>query len=404
MTKIFLILMCLSLPTQAYIENRSLYPLGEAESQMANTGVAVRGSSGSAFFNPAGLASLRERSLSLSGNTFMQFKTDAKPFLVLDGKDLDFSASGTQVVPSSLVSTWTEGPWTMAFSVYVPELLRTSFIQNFPTTNFEIELSRAIDYQFLLFGLSAGGSFTTSLDFGAGCFFSQYQSSQMVSLVAKPKSGTGQAVIINNYNSIDTKGFLCQAGLQMNSSETNRLGMVLKLPIIQISGQGKYSRFTQDVAGARAATGIQDKAAKYSVPMDLSIGLSNTSINGVNFLFDLSYQFPEDFEAIEGLSARTKAVGTFRYSAGIEYLLKENFKVRGGYGYNPGAIEILADGDARENYQIFTTGIQYSSGPSTTGIGFYKADSKGESRLSATRMGSIQTSVTAIMLNTGFAF
>ncbi len=407
MNKILLtIIVCLSTSSFAYIENRSIYPLGEAESQMANTGVALKGSSGSAFFNPAGLASTRERSLSLSGNTFMQFKTDAKPFLVLDGKDLDLSATGTQVVPSSLVSTWAEGPWTLAFSVYVPELLRTSFIQSFSTNSFDVELGRTIDSQFVLVGMAAGGSFTPSLDIGAGCFLAQYQSSQMVNLVGRPKTGSGlaQAAIINNYYSIDTKGLLCQIGGLVQSSDSNRIGFVLKLPVLQITSQGKYSRFTQDVNGGRTATGIQEKASRYSVPMDFTLGVANNSLSNLNILADVSYQFPEDFEIIEGFSGRTKVVGTLRYNAGVEYQFKENLKIRGGFAINPSAVEILADGDIRENYQVMTVGFQYTSHQATTGIGFFKADSSGENRLSSTRNGSAQTTVTALMLNTGFVF
>lgn len=392
--------------SQAYIENRGLYPLGEAEAQMANTGVALKGSSGSAFFNPAGLASLRERKLSLTGNTYMYFKSDTEPLATVDNQDLNFSASAVQIVPSSLVSTWTSGPWTYAFGVYVPELLRTSFIQGFSTPNFEIELGHTVDAQLLLVGLSAGGALDENTDFGYGCFLGQFQATQTQSLVAQPKAGSGlaQAGISNYYFYIDAKGVLCQTGLLKKISPTTAVGAVLKLPFLGLMGQGRYSQFTQNTSGVRESTGIQNKAAKFSMPMDLSLGLANKCFDRWNLLVDLAYQFSEDFEAIEGTDSRTKTKGTFRYSFGFEYDWQEKWLIRGGYAFNPSAIDLQEDGDQKEDYQIFTLGTQFSSGPATTGIGIFYGYSKGENRLSATRSGVIKSTVTAVMLNTGFVF
>lgn len=390
----------------SYIENRAIYPLGEAEAQMANAGVALRGSSGSAFFNPAGLASLRERKLSLTGNTYMHFKTELTPFMVADGQDLNFSAQAIQIVPSSLVSTWTSGAWTYAFGVYVPELVRTSFVQGFSTPNLEMELARSVDAQLLLVGLSAGGALSDQVDIGYGCYLGQFQATQTQAFFGQPKPGSGltNAAIANAYYTIDAKGLLCQAGLQRQLTPETRMGLVLRLPFLNLSGQGRFSSFTQDVSGNRQASGIQNKAAKYAIPMDVSFGISNKSLSRFNFLADLSYQFPEEFEAIEGTGSKTKTKGTLRSNFGLEYEWAEKWMIRGGYALNPSAIEIQEDGDSREDYHVWTLGTQFSSGPATTGIGFFYTKSKGENRLAVDRNGSVETTVTAIMLNTGFVF
>jgi len=47
-----------------YEENRDLYPLGEKEALMANTGIAASGSTGSVYFNPAGLVSVQKNRIS----------------------------------------------------------------------------------------------------------------------------------------------------------------------------------------------------------------------------------------------------------------------------------------------------------------------------------------------------
>lgn len=373
---------------------------------MANTGVALRGSSGSAFFNPAGLASLRERKLSLTGNTYMYFKTDITPFMVADGEDLNFSASAVQIVPSSLVSTWTKGPWTYAFGVYVPELVRTSFVQGFFTPNLDMELARSVDAQLLLVGLSAGGSLSENVDFGYGCFVGQFQATQTQGFVGRPKPGSGltDVAISNYYYNIDSKGFLCQTGIQRSLSPETRMGMVLRLPFLGVTGQGRFSSFAQDVNGNRESSGIQNKTAKYAIPMDLSIGLANVSVKGLNLLADISYQFPESFEAIEGTGAITKTKGTLRYNIGFEYHLEDQWMLRGGYALNPSSIDMQADGDSKENFQVYTLGTQFSTGPATTGLGVFYTKSQGENRISASRNGRVETAVTALMLNTGFVF
>lgn len=394
------------LPASAYIENRGLFPLGEAEGQMANTGIALGKSSGSAYFNPAGLASLRERKLSLSGNTYMFFRTELNPLVNLDNQDLNFSASGVQIVPSSLVSTWTSGAWTYAFGVYVPELLKTSFIQGFSTNRFDIDISRTIDNQLLLVGLSAGGSLNATTDFGYSCFAGQYQSTESLALVAQPKTGSGvtHAAISNVYSHVDVKGFICQAGVQSQYSEKLRLGAVIRLPFVNLSGDGQYSLFTQAETGQREATGIQNKVGRYAIPLETAFGAVFQASPDLLLLADASYQFAEDFELMEGTSTRTKTKATLRYSLGMDYGWRDNWKIRAGYGVIPGAIELQSDGDSREDYQILTLGSQYTSVAATTGLGLFYAFSKGVTQLSGNRQGEAKTTATAIMLNTGFVF
>lgn len=373
---------------------------------MANTGVAYQGSTGSAFFNPAGLASLRERKFSLTGNTYMHYRTVATPLLVVDGTDLDFSAEGTQIVPSSLVSTWTKGPWTFAFGVYVPEMLRTSFVQGFSTPNLEMELARTVDSQLLLVGLSAGATLEQEIDFGAGCFAGQYQVTQTLSFTGQPKAGSGitNAIVSNQYLVLDTKALLCQAGVQRGQEEDLRWGAVLRLPSLQVSGNGKYSQFVQDSTGQRTVSGIQSKSARSPIPMDLSLGLAKNLGQKILFLVDVSYQFPDEFEIIADFSGKIKSKGVARSSAGVEYGYSQALKIRAGLGYNPTGLELLKDYDNRENYTVVTVGGQYTDGASTTGLGLYYAKSQGESQLSSTRSGGLSTTVTAVMLNSGFVF
>ena len=143
-------------PAQAYIENPNLFPLGEQEALMANTGVALAGSSGAVFYNPAGLATLEKPKFSMSANSYLITKTDFTPFDNIDSTNVNFSTSGSQAIPSSLVSVHKWDTWTVAFSLLVPQQTKNQDIDDFETKSYKVQLTQSIQTQFLLFGLSAG--------------------------------------------------------------------------------------------------------------------------------------------------------------------------------------------------------------------------------------------------------
>ena len=91
-------------PSWADFKNHNLLPMGEKEAFRGNTGTGIRGSAGAAYYNPAGLASLKGARISLSGTTFLYFDSQTDKLIYLDSTDLAYKEFGFSSVPSSLVA------------------------------------------------------------------------------------------------------------------------------------------------------------------------------------------------------------------------------------------------------------------------------------------------------------
>lgn len=395
-----------ALQSHAYIENPGLFPLGESESMMANTGVALKGSTGSAFFNPAGLAGMSERRISLTGNTYMSYSSETKPVLSLDGHDLDFRATGLQAVPSSLVSTFSWNSWTVALAVFVPSLVKSNELISYSTTNFEMQLSQMVDLQLMMLGFAMGTPTSKGADFGWGCYLSNYQRSLSVSFIAQPKQGSGltHAGVSNTYRTMDVKSLMCSAGLQGQWSETTRWGFSLHLPSFPLSGSGQHYSFQQDTSNNRSSTGAQRKSARYDHPTQISFGFAHAGWENFDVLADVTYQFPQNFELLEGTAEVLDTRSTLRWSLGAAYRWSERLRLRGGFAYNPSAVNIKTDGDSKEDYQTLTAGAEIIDKTTTMGMAIFSTQSRGENRISATQKGSLTTKATALILTTGFIF
>ncbi|MBX3041605.1 MAG: hypothetical protein KF789_12945 [Bdellovibrionaceae bacterium] len=404
--KRFIALLCLvSLPVHAYIENRGLFPIGESEALMANAGVALSGSTGSALFNPAGLASLKQNKLSLTGNTYMAYSSELKPIVVYDNQDVNFRLSGTQAIPASFISTWHKEPWTFAFTVAVPELVRSSSLSRHDTANYDLLISQMTDNQFMMIGFGAGTQME-NFDVGAGCFIGNYTSGTNITFTAEPKpaSGFANAEISSSHQQMDVKNLLCHVGVQKNWNEKTRWGLVLRLPSAHLEGKAQYSIFAQDNAGNRQSSGLLKKSARYDLPMDISFGGANTSFERMTLLADISYQMRQTYTAIEGVDTPTENKGVFRYNLGARFQLHEQMSLVGGYAYNPGSTVLKNSGDMNEDFQSYSIGVESKQGPASMGLAMFRASSKGESQLTGTRRSSLKSEATAVILTTGFTF
>lgn len=388
-----------------FIENRHLFPIGDSEMMMANTGIALKASSGNAFFNPAGLAQLKQRRLSLSGNTYMKHTSDFSPFEEVEGRDVNLTTSGTQAVPSSVISTLPWKDFTLALGVFVPEQVRSSEISNLDTPNYDVQFSRTTDQQLLLLGLAGGGTFA-QIDAGAGCFLGMFTSAQSQTLVAvpKPTSGITDPGFTTVYVNQTSRLLFCQAGIQKDLSESSRVGAVVRLPSMSLEGNADIYGFSKPAnGGTPVGTGILKKSSKYEIPGELAMGITHRLGQKSLFLADLSYQLGGKFSPIDG-GGTSEYSGTFRWNLGGEYLLSDRHVLRGGYASSPGTAVLKSAGDAKEDYTILTAGYEYREAQSTLGIGIFSASSSGSRYVNANRRGSLTTRATAILLTTGFIF
>jgi len=390
----------------AYVENPNLFPLGEQEALMANTGVAISGSTGAVFYNPAGLSSLRDSRISMSANSYMFSRTDYSPLDSFDGKDLNFSTSGFQAVPSSIVSAHRGEVWTWAFSVLVPQENRNHETATFETNSYTTQLIQSGEARFILLGLSAAATLEQDFDFGYGCFIGNYTANGSKSIVAQPRAGTG--LTANAYStqtvSMDVRGVLCNLGVQKSLGEKFQWGASLRLPFFRTSGTGQYFVYTQDVNGVVQNTGVKKVDAHYDIPTDFSLGMSYNFSEMFSFYLDTSYQFPVSYKPFDGAAAQVQTNATRRWSLGARYKLGRSSKLLAGYATNPGTQTLQQVGDLKEDFTIMQLGYEWTQNTAISGVGLFSSKSPGESMLSATRNGKVATEAYGLILTGGFTY
>ena len=306
---------------QAYYENPNIYPLGEKEAFMANTGVALSGSTGAVLFNPAGLVGIKSSKVSMSANSYLSIKTQYSPLDNVDGTDLNFTSNGVQAIPSSLVSVQKLETWTLAFSVLVPEQTQLNDMSVYETPNFNEQVILSIRSQLVLIGLSAASQSQNGYDYGFGCFVANYSGTQNRSVVADPKPATGlpQTGFASDAATVEVQGLICNAGVQKDYDDKWHWGASVRLPFIKSNGSAKIFSLEQSPAGGPAVSGIQNFDINYEIPMDVAGGIRYQALDNLQLYGDASYQFPMDYKAVAAATSNIESRGTLRLNFGTAY-------------------------------------------------------------------------------------
>src|SRR5262249_31009050 len=116
-------------------------------------------------------------SLSVSGSTYLRYDLSAKPFLVLEGEDQPFSASGFVAIPSTVTSTYHVGDWWLATAILVPEAIEFKNRLTLTPPNAKVTILQQESDQSLWFGGSAAHKLGPHLSIGLSVFAAQEKES-----------------------------------------------------------------------------------------------------------------------------------------------------------------------------------------------------------------------------------
>lgn len=407
MNRLFLVIFCLSLEpsARAYIQNRSLFPMGEREASMANTGTALSASSGAVYYNPAGLANITQKRFSISGNSYFSYKKDYTPLAEADSEDLNFSSTSLQTIPSTLVSIIPLESSVLAFSILIPEQIRSSDLHNFETSRYNIQISNQAHSDLILLGFSKAQHFDNTLDYGYGCFWTQYSATQSTSVIAAPKPGSGLTIngISTTYAHSQVNGIICNAGFLKMVSEKFSWGFNFFTPLYRISGEGQISSFVQNASGT-TNTGVQKQSSNYDIPPELSFGIALNQFTNVQIFLDINFQSSVRYRPFENISSEIKSNEILRYHLGTAWTLNSRNTLLGGYSYNPSSINLTNIGDEKEDFHIFSFGYEVKSETTAHSISVFRGQSEGLSKLSETRNGKIASQLLGIYVSARFGF
>ena len=404
----------------SYIDNRGVLPIGEIEAFMANTGVALSGSTGAVYYNPAGLASVEKNHLSISANSYIKTTGDITPLQTFDGTEMNFHVEGLQTIPTSFVSTGRLGDVRYAFSVLIPHQLKVQDSHAYSSPHYpNMQYSRTNSYSLLEAGPTIAARFSGLYDAGAGCFFTLQSTTNTSAFTAGTNSSTG-AYVSTSYYDATSSGLLCNAGVQVRMTDVLRVGATLRLPFIAFTQMGTSAEFVQipnigsPSDGKSAADGPKDIKPDFKIPLEIAIGAEYRFAPTLAGYADLNYQVATKQNTGAPGALDNENNGTARASVGLAYNATPTIELYGGFGYNPSSVKTI-NSDYAENFVVGTVGSRVTTSNTNLGIGLLYAHSTGEIQSPAydyqlqeipgqKKTGSVTTTAFGILLSSGFLF
>ncbi|RLA64583.1 MAG: hypothetical protein DRQ88_00560 [Epsilonproteobacteria bacterium] len=367
-----------------------LYPIGDVESLMSNTGVGLRKSRGGAAYNPASLSRLTGADISASASTYnvMDSKTSTAEGLK--------SFKGFAPIPN-MVFSGTQFSWGYgALTALVPTNIEVS-------TRYEIWIPEENTYGNLIFtdkveelilGLSAGIPLNDNWAIGMNLYAHVYGESSTEGLIfleddAPVKGGARNRQLKNSVYSL-------QPIIGVHHSPWNEFfwGLRIQFPTIKITGSGTIyeeclfaSKYCKDFDNNGSPDYDQKETeydTDYQVPFDFVLGFNFKPWKNHRFLLDLGYQLATEFEKFPGLveyDVKTKNQG--RGSFGYWWNINEQYSLLVGLKWNPSPkIENdIPSSLPPINFFGGSLGIYKEGKVTTTGVGFYYYKSRTDHKM-----------------------
>lgn len=356
--------------------NRNLLPIGEREALLANAGI-TSATGGAAFYNPANLARVDHPSLSMTGTTLLHFQLSSDAFLVIEGVDQPFEASGFLTVPASLVSTYKIGDWSLATSVLVPDVFEIENRSTFESPSASTTLLLKTSSQDLWLGLSGAHSIGDDVHLGVSVFGAQHASSSTTMFQIIDTTMPNTASQITSNESLSVVGVTAVVGAYWQAHPRLGIGARVQTPLVKISGSADiYNTVVQsgamDAVTEFEADGVD---ANRELPWDVGVGLSVLPADRVELLLDVNVQLPNTYREIEDPALggdETELETALRVSAATEIAVTDSVRAQLGVLYNGSANPAPTEGGGVvENYVGVTGGVSWHSGRTTTGLGAF---------------------------------
>jgi long-subunit fatty acid transport protein len=371
-----------SSPAHADTENPLLFPIGEREPFLGNTGIAGVHSIGAMHYNPAALTELNGTHLSVSGSAFLHYSIQADPYLKLDQEYINFKASGLTTIPTLTASSYEINPDTiLAVGILVPESLLYNDHQFYETSSNRIDILSSENDQEMRVGTAVGVRMNPKFSLGASVFIvrNSNESQGSASLTSKTIANTSAST--QTFESLAVYNLSMGLGTQYIASPEWKFGAVVKLPGVRLGGSANYFNFNQSiVAGVLSETRSSnpDAPAFQALPFDFGIGASFTPTQRLTLVADLSAQAGSDFIKVPGetIEERTSTYFRPRFNLGAAYTLNDDIGFSAGFLYNPSTIKDTTASNPLSKPQNFwggSAGVDFRTGRTTTRLGVYYA-------------------------------
>ena len=391
--------------------NRNLAPIGETESLLGNTGAALPESTGSVYYNPAGLAFIEESRISFSGSAY-SFNSQTVENIHIHYTPFHYRLSGTNTVPSGTVRTLRYEDWTLAYSILVPVSVQAEDLAHIDTFDLRGYIRHSTSEREMWFGGSAGRKIAPNLALGASLFGVYRSETRSVSGVMTYHQRPDSLASFNEYTKRTIPGLTAVLGLLYTPDPAWHIGASLQSPFVQTGGSATVFRSQFSASGAGFTNSIvydPEHETRHVIPPSLRLGLLYRPAEALDLLLDVSYQAQSRHEPLPGLFwtlrhgtgenfnytlndgtnqyLRLDTDPTVRVNFGVQFRWSERFRMLAGWFYNPSSVHSINEsltelqGHVRRvDYHGATLGFVQKDDLTRTGIGLSFVRGRGERR------------------------
>ncbi len=365
-------------PVAADATNRNFLPFGERAAMLANAGITSANSE-AVYYNPANLARIGHSELSVSGSTFLRFELATDAAISLQGVDQPFDASGFVIIPSTIVSTYDLGSWTLATAVLVPDTFELSNRVTFQSP--DLRITQLVDQrrQSLWLGAGLARSLGPDLSIGVSAFVSNETEAE--TSFVRVESGDPATVLAEQLtrSDITVRNLSAIVGVMWQPSPALGIGVRIHTATVKLTGSGEIYQSAVQVGTDMdmfAERVIEDIDVARPLPWDLGLGISYRPLPTLSLLVDASVQLPASLTTMDDAVAgktRLELDLAPRVGIGAEWELATSRWLRLGLMYNRSALPAADEpGEpAPEHYAGATAGFAWQKKRTTTSFGLF---------------------------------
>lgn len=368
-------------PAAADLENPGYLPFGERAAFLGNAGITSP-TGEAVYYNPANLARIDQPNLSVSGNIYVRFELEADALFTIEGVDQPFEASGFIANPSTLISTYEIGGWSLASAVLIPEALELKNRVAFTSPNLKVTLLQDHKEESLWIGGGIARAITSSLRVGLGLFAARESSSDL-SFLRYELMGEAERLVAEVVTNTDQSvlNLVTVPGVHWQATDTLGLGLRARTPPIKLSGSAdvyQASLTPGDDAGTIEQE-FTDVNVSAPAPLELGVGISYRATPRLELVLDANLQLPGKLTTID--EPDIPEIGTTkvevelapRVGVGADWQLSSAWWLRLGGLYNRSALPDPEEaGDSfREDFYGVTAGFAWQKDRTTTALGAF---------------------------------
>lgn len=329
---------CLALVSAAALANEANYQpyiIGDRAAGMGGAGSALGTALDAAYYNPAGLAYTKQRTISVAASLYGWQKYTAERTLYPD-EDLETSSFIT--IPPAMGLVFFAAPETaVGLAAFVPYNYSLSEIIAFPQDkNF---YNANMSDQVMWIGPSVAHAFSKEFSAGLGLYGVYRNCSSLESAYLDMYSYSASRSI-----KYKTFGMLGNAGVQYRPTEHWRFGAAVQTPSIDIWGNGEMqANESASINGSQISDfGHADNMdAKYRVPAKFTVGAGWEKEKVCGFGIDVNWHLANSYNRLSGrpdlpnndeeLKVEYDNRAVVDVNLGAEYYILEAYPVRAGF-------------------------------------------------------------------------